>query len=114
MKSKTDITGRDGYITAQALVYASEWLRSLDELHDEPSNWHDMDSILSEMFSQSIVKLFRWQAQCKLTNKTWETAQELDADFNAFMQGTDRTPAEDNAGLSIVGAADINHDGERI
>ena len=46
---KTSITGRDGYIIAQALAYASEMLKHLGNPHDEPSNRADMDAILDAM-----------------------------------------------------------------
>jgi hypothetical protein len=48
-KQKTSITGRDGYIIAQALAYASEMLKYLCDPHDEPSNRADMDAILDAM-----------------------------------------------------------------
>ncbi len=48
-KQKTSITGRDGYIMAQALAYASEMLKHLGPPHDEPSNRADMDALLDAM-----------------------------------------------------------------
>lgn len=49
----TDITGRDGYIIAKALAYASAWIASLPELYDEVSDREDMDAILLAMTSQA-------------------------------------------------------------
>ena len=46
---KNSITGRDCYIIAQALAYASEMLKHLGNPHDEPSNRADMDAILDAM-----------------------------------------------------------------
>ena len=48
-KQKTSITGRDGFIMAQALAYASEMLKHLGLPHDEPSNRADMDALLDAM-----------------------------------------------------------------
>jgi hypothetical protein len=82
----SSITGRDGYIMMQALVYASEWLKTLPVHQDEPSNRNDMDAILADMSSSSFTKMLRWQAQCKLANKTWESSDQMIAEMNAFMK----------------------------
>jgi hypothetical protein len=59
------ITGRDGYIIAQALAYASEWLATLDEIEDEPSNRRDMDLIL-DAIGGNWIGSFRYAAKVKL------------------------------------------------
>lgn len=48
-KQNQSITGRYGYIIAQALAYTSEMLKHLGNPHDEPSNRADMDAILDAM-----------------------------------------------------------------
>jgi len=63
-----NITGRDSYIIAQALAYASEWLRTLDKLNDEPSNRHDMDVFLAE-FAPTLQHSLRSSARNKLRNR---------------------------------------------
>jgi hypothetical protein len=68
--NQSSITGRDGYIIAQALAYASEWLKTLPVMLDEPSNRSDMDAILATMFSDSWTDDLRWHAQHKLSNGT--------------------------------------------
>jgi len=55
-KQKTSITGRDGYIIAQALAYASEMLKYLGHPHDEPSNRADMDAILDAMGAKADMQ----------------------------------------------------------
>jgi hypothetical protein len=82
---KSDVTGRDGYIIVQALVYASEWLKSLADHRDEPSNRADMEAILKAIGSTND-KMFRWQARHKLANTTWASLEEVADDFNAAMQ----------------------------
>jgi len=61
---KTSITGRDGYIVVQALVYASEMLKYLGDPHDEPSNRADMDAILNAMGGNADMQ--RAYARAKL------------------------------------------------
>jgi hypothetical protein len=63
-KQKTSITGRDGYIIAQALAYASEMLKHLGDPHDEPSNRADMDAILDAMGANADMQ--RAYARAKL------------------------------------------------
>jgi hypothetical protein len=60
------ITGRDDYIVAQALVYASEFLACLPIQHDEPSNRWDMDDLLKATQDPSFVERHRRLAQAKL------------------------------------------------
>jgi hypothetical protein len=61
------ITGRDAYIVAQALVYASEFLACLPIRLDEPSNRADMDDLLSaKLDDPSLVEAYRRAAQEKL------------------------------------------------
>jgi hypothetical protein len=43
------ITGRDGYIIAQALTYAIATINALPEWRRENSNWRDMEKILREL-----------------------------------------------------------------
>ena len=60
------ITGRDGYLVAQALVYASEFLACLPALHDEPCNRLDMDDLLGATQSKSFLEHYRRLAREKL------------------------------------------------
>jgi hypothetical protein len=62
---RASITGRDNYILAQALAYASEWLATLDVMNDEPSNREHMDAILDEIGGH-WAGVFRYQAKVKL------------------------------------------------
>src|SRR5579871_506499 len=95
----SDITGRDNHIIGQALVYASEWLRSPDDHRDEPSNRRDMEAILATM-NPRFVDLHRWYAQCNLTNRTFSNAAEMTADFNAALDASDTEMRE----VNIAGA----------
>ena len=60
------ITGRDGYLVAQALVYTSEFLACLPALHDEPCNRLDMDDLLGATQSKSFLEHYRRLAREKL------------------------------------------------
>jgi hypothetical protein len=64
-KQNKSITGRDGYIMAQALAYASEMLKFLGLPHDEPSNRADMDDILDAM-GVNFADQHRAMARAKL------------------------------------------------
>lgn len=74
---KLNITGRDSYIVAQALAYASEWMKSLDLPHDEPSNRYDMDDLL-EHAAPGMATMLRWQAQNKLQNREFSSTEEME------------------------------------
>lgn len=61
------ITGRDHYIVAQALVYASEFLSCLPIRLDELSNRLDMVDLLNaNLDDPSLVETYRRAAQEKL------------------------------------------------
>ena len=60
------ITGRDEYLIAQALAYASEFLACLPVVHDEPSNRWDMDDLLKATPVPWFVEDFRRLAREKL------------------------------------------------
>ena len=64
-KQKTSITGRDGFIMAQALAYASEMLKHFGLPHDEPSNRADMDALLDAM-GVNFAEQHRAMARAKL------------------------------------------------
>ena len=81
-RQPSSVTGRDGYIMMQALVYASEWLNTLPICWDEPSNRSDMDALLTDMAVPSFVKMLRWQARCKLANKILDNSDLVIVEAN--------------------------------
>lgn len=74
---KLNVTGRDSYIIAQALAYASEWMKSLNLPHDEPPNRYDMDDLL-EHVAPGMATMLRWQAQNKLQNREFPAMEEME------------------------------------
>jgi hypothetical protein len=75
---KSNITGRDSYIIAQALAYASEWLRSVGEYWDEPSNRSDMDALLRHI-APGMGTLLRKQAQNILQDRRFADVADVEA-----------------------------------
>jgi hypothetical protein len=64
--TKTRITGRDGYIVADALATAIVALERLPDMHRPDSNIEDMKAILGSMFAASMVSTLLAQAKCRL------------------------------------------------
>jgi hypothetical protein len=50
------ITGRDGYLIAQALIYAIEIIAALPEWRQEKSNQQDMRLLLTAMLSEDTAR----------------------------------------------------------
>ena len=60
------ITGRDGYIVAQALAYAIEVIGSLPEDRQEWSNCEDMKRIFEAAFSEQMRQIVTHSARFHL------------------------------------------------
>jgi predicted ATP-grasp superfamily ATP-dependent carboligase len=78
------VTGRDGYILAQALAYAIEVIGSLPEDRQERSNREDMKKIFEAMFSEQMREIVTYSARCHLNP---DVARELAARLQDWSEG---------------------------
>jgi hypothetical protein len=101
MNIPTNVTRRDAYIITQAFTYASEWLKSLGDHRDEPSNRADMDTILAAMNS-SFVTPMRWQARNNLANCVFSSSDEMATSLNEMSPAAEMETSEQEVQLEAV------------
>jgi hypothetical protein len=77
-----NITGRDGFIVADALATAIVALERLPNKHRPDSNICDMKSILAGVSSPSLVSLLLAQAKCRLNQVSGHEA--VDAVYREY------------------------------